>query len=68
MEEYCPLCVDYFIDIKEHNFIKHDKKIIGFNSKDGQTTTKYSLPFLERLRDCIKMKVENIVQQKGDSV
>lgn len=64
MEEYCPLCVGYFENIKQHNYHKHDKKLTDFDS----VKQTYDLPFLKRFRDVIIWELENDKKQSGDSV
>lgn len=56
VEEYCPLCVAYFENIKQHNSEKHDRKLIDF---DREKST-YELPFLKRLSDVIIWETEDI--------
>lgn len=44
---FCPLCVDYFADIKSHHYEKHDKKLTDFKSENGIQTLKYDLVGLD---------------------
>lgn len=58
---YCPLCVDYFKDIKKHTVDNHHKKIIDieYGIDDKEQIVTYKLPFLNRQLDRFGLKIND---------